>query len=154
MKFLVKKGIALKQKTACLVFGVFEGKLQGELLVELDQQAGGSYMQAVRSKEFTGAKGESLLLHGGAQMVAERVLLVGLGKESAISLQALRQTASDVTKLLSEKKLASFVLALPQLGLAKVHDEEMIQALAEGVLLADYRFDRYQTKNKPGKPED
>ena len=62
MKFLVKKGIALKQKTACLVFGVFEGKLQGELLVELDQQAGGSYMQAVRSKEFTGAKGESLLL--------------------------------------------------------------------------------------------
>ena len=152
MKFLVKKGIALEQKSACVVLGVFEGKLQGELLLELDQQAGGSYLQAVRSKEFSGAKGESLLLHGGAQMVAERILLVGLGKESAISLQALRQTASDVTKLLSEKKLASFVFALPQLGLAKVHDEEVTQALAEGVLLADYRFDRYQTKNKSGKP--
>lgn len=152
MKFLVKKGVALEQKTPCLVLGVFEGKLKTESLLELDKQVGGAYFKSVGSKEFTGAKGTTLLLHGGKHMAAERILLVGLGKEAAFSLQALRQTASDVTKILAEKQLANFDLALTQLHCKKTQNEDMIQAVAEGILLADYRYDRYLTKNKPGKP--
>jgi leucyl aminopeptidase len=85
-------------------------------------------------------------------MVAERILLVGLGKESALTLTALRQISSDVVKFLTEKQQGSFLLALSQLSFKKSGFEERVQAIAEGVLLADYRYDLYQPKNQPGRP--
>ncbi|MDA3903060.1 MAG: leucyl aminopeptidase [Desulfuromusa sp.] len=152
MKITVKKGDALKQKTPCLVLGVFAGKLKNEQLSQIDQQVGGALDRATRSKEFSGGKGEVLLLHSGPQTVAERILLVGLGNESAFSLRALRQGTSNVVKLLAEKQLGSFLLTLPQLLNKKTDLAERIQAVTEGVLLADYRYNRYLPKDKPGQP--
>ena len=148
----IKKGTALKQKSPCLVLGIFSGKLKSEQLTQLDQQVAGALNRAIRSKEFTGAKGVFLLLHGGVETVAERVLLVGLGKESDFSLRALRQTTSSVVKYLAEKQLANFLLALTQIPMKKVDLTDRVQAIAEGALLADYRYDRYLPKDKPGSP--
>ena len=152
MKITIKKGDALKQKTSCLVLGVFAGKYKEEQLLQVDQQVDGALDRATRSKEFTGHKGETLLLHGGSTALAERILLVGLGKEADFSLHSLRQTSSNVAKLLAEKQLGSFLLALPQLSIKKTDLAERIQAITEGVLLADYRYDRYLPKAKPGQP--
>lgn len=151
MKLQVKNGAALKQKTACLVVGVFEGKLKSELLGEVDILTAGAFARAVRSKEFNGAKGQTLLLHGGGEAITERCLLVGLGKENSFSLDALRQVSSDAATALASKQLASFVLALPQLSFKKVTVEQRVQAVAEGALLADYCYDRYLPENRPGK---
>ncbi len=152
MKITVKKGNALEQKTACLVLGVFAGKYKNEQLLQINQQLGGALDRATRSKEFTGGKGEALLLHGGSQAFAERILLLGLGKEALFSLRSLRQVTSSAVKLLAEKQLGSFLLALPQLPIKKTDFGERIQTIVEGVLLADYRYDRYLPKDKPGKP--
>lgn len=152
MRFTVKKGDALQQKTPCLVLGVFAGKLKEEQLLQVDRLVDGALDRAIRSKEFTGNKGEVLLLHGGSQSVAERILLVGLGKESVFSLRSLRQVTSNVVKSLAEKQLGSFLLALPQLSIKKIELAERIQAVTEGVLLADYRYDRYLPKAKSGQP--
>ena len=152
MKITVKKGNALKQKTSCLVLGVFVGKYKEEQLLQIDQQAGGALVRATRSKEFTGRKGETLLLHGGSTALAERILLLGLGKEADFSLHSLRQTSSSVAKLLAEKQLGSFLLALPEVPIKKTDLAERIQAITEGVLLADYRYDRYLPKAKSGQP--
>ena len=152
MKITVKKGNALKQKTSCLVLGVFVGKYREEQLLQVDQQVGGALDRATRSKEFTGRKGETLLLHGGSTALAERILLVGLGKEAGFSLHSLRQTSSSVAKLLAEKQLGSFLLALPEVPIKKTDLAERIQAITEGVLLADYRYDRYLPKAKSGQP--
>ncbi|MFK5925031.1 MAG: leucyl aminopeptidase [Desulfuromusa sp.] len=152
MKITVKKGNALEQKTACLVLGVFEEKYKEEPLVQLDQQVGGAFGRATRSKEFTGSKGGTLLLHGGNQAVAERILLIGLGQESAFSLRSLRQVTSDAVKFLAGKHLGSFVLALPQVPIKKTAFAERIQAITEGLLLADYRYDRYLPKAQAGQP--
>ena len=152
MKIIVKKGAALKQKTSCLVLGVFEGKYKEELLLDLDDLVEGTLSRATQSKEFTGRKGEVLLLHSGSQTTAERILLVGLGKESAFSLHSLRQVTSSAVKLLAGKQLGSFALALPQLPIKKTDFDERIQAIAEGILLADYRYDRYLSKAKSEQP--
>jgi len=151
MKITVKKGAALKQKSPCLILGVFSGKLKSEQLSELDQQVAGALNRAIRSKDFTGAKGEFLLLHGGAETVAERVLLVGLGKEADFSLRALRQITSSTTQYLAKKQLDSFLLAFPQISLKKADLAERVQAITEGLLLADYRYDSYLPKDRPGQ---
>lgn len=152
MHLSIKKGDPLKQKTPCLVLGVIEGKLKEPLLQQLDKQLAGHFARAVRSKEFSGRKGENLLLHVGPGSTAERVLLFGLGKEKSLSLAGLRQAASGSARLLAEKQLGSFLLALPQVPLKKDSLAERVQAIAEGVLLADYRYDRYLSKDKPGQP--
>ncbi|MCD6187318.1 MAG: leucyl aminopeptidase, partial [Desulfuromusa sp.] len=59
---------------------------------------------------------------------------------------------SRVAKLLAEKQLDSFLLALPQISMKKADLGDRIQAIAEGVLLADYRYDRYLPKDRPGQP--
>jgi len=151
MKLQVKKGAASEQKTACLVLGVFEGKLKSDILGDVDILTGGAFTRVVRSKEFSGAKGQLLLLHAGGETLTERCLVVGLGKESSFSLDALRQVSSDAAKMLAGKQLASFVLALPQLSFKKITTEQKVQAVAEGVLLTDYRYDRYLPKDSPGK---
>ncbi len=152
MQLTIKKGAALKQKTPCLIIGVFEGKLKDPLLLELDKGVDGAYLRATRSKEFTGEKGQALLLHTGKSIVAERVLLYGLGKERSAGLNGLRQAASGAAKFLAEKQLGSFLLALPQLSVKKGGLAERIQAAAEGVLLAAYRYEKYLPPERPGKP--
>jgi leucyl aminopeptidase len=151
MKLQVKKGVALEQKTACLVLGVFEGKLKSEVLGAVDTLTAGAFVRAVRSKEFSGTKGQTLLLHAGDGNAIERCLFVGLGKESSFSLEALRQVSSDVANFLAGIQLAKFDLALSQLNLKKVGAAQKIQAVAEGVLLADYSYDRYLPEDRPGK---
>lgn len=152
MKLTVKKGDPLKQKTPCLVLGVAEGRLKEPLLQQLDKAISGAFARATRSREFTGSKGQSLLLHAAKGMSAERVLLLGLGKERGISLSGLRQAASSATRQLAEKQVGSFLLALPQVAVKKSGLAERTQAVAEGVLLADYRYDRYLSTKKPGQP--
>ncbi|HEY7745422.1 MAG TPA: M17 family peptidase N-terminal domain-containing protein, partial [Desulfuromonadales bacterium] len=75
MEIKVKKGTLLKQKTACLVLGAFSGKLGTPALAELDQTLDGAISRAAREKEFTGKQGQTLLLHTGKRLPAERVLL-------------------------------------------------------------------------------
>jgi len=152
MQLAIKKGDPLKQKTACLIVCVCESKLKNPLLQQLDKGLGGVLARAAKSKEFSGRSGETLLLHCGGQLAAERVLFYGLGKEKSVGLNSLRQAASSAAKLLAEKQLASFLLALPQVQAKKATLTEKVQALAEGVLLADYRYEKYLPEDRPGQP--
>ncbi|WP_303722706.1 leucyl aminopeptidase [Malonomonas rubra] len=152
MNLTIKKGAVLKLKTPCLVIGVFEGKLKGDLLQQLDQGIDRALSRAVKSKEFSGRKGESLLFHVGRKLVAERVLLWGLGKEKGYDLRALRQAASAIAKLLADKQLGSFMFALPQTPTKKITLDGKVQAAAEGFLLADYRYERYLPQDRAGRP--
>ncbi len=152
MKFTVKAGSLLQQETPCLVLGVFAEEFIGEALSHIDQLVGGAFKRATSSGEFSGRNGETLLLHAGSDATVERVLLVGLGKQAAFTLRALRQVSSSATKLLREKQLDHFLLALPQITFNETPCSERFQAIAEGVLLADYRYDRYLSVAEPGRP--
>lgn len=152
MLLTIKKGAPLKQKTPCLVLGIFEGKFKDELLLQLDKALEGVFAQATKSKEFSGRAGDSLLLHAGPAIAAERVLLLGLGKEKKLSLTGLRQAASGAAKVLSERQLGSFLVLLPQLAPKKNSLGQRVQALAEGLLLAGYRYEKYLSKDRPGRP--
>ncbi len=151
MKFTLKTGSALQQKTPCLVIGVFAGKYKEEMLRQLEPQLAGVFKRAIKSKEFAGLSGETLLMHGGGDSVVERILLVGLGKEGDFSLRSLRQISSGVVKFLTEKQLDTFLLTLPQVALKKTTFCARVQAVAEGVLLADYRYDRYLPARTAGQ---
>ncbi|PLX95478.1 MAG: leucyl aminopeptidase [Desulfuromonas sp.] len=143
MELKIKKGALEAQKTPCLVLGVNEGKLKTQALQALDQHLEGRLQRSFRSKEFCGADGEMLLVHAGKTVPWERVLLVGMGKEKHLSLKRLRQSASTAARFLLERKVCSFLLAFDLLSIRNSTLAERVQAQAEGVLLADYRFEQY-----------
>lgn len=148
MKFIVKASAPLKHKSPCLVIGVFEGKHANELLSRVDGMTTGAWTRARRSREFNAAVGETLLLHAGRDSAVERILLVGLGKEGSFTPATLRQTGSRIVATLTASHLTTFSVALEQLQVKKSTFAEISQALAEGILLADYRYDRYFTADR------
>jgi leucyl aminopeptidase len=142
MDIKIRKAAPLQTKTACLVIGVYEKGLSDPLLKELDQKLGGLLHQSQRNDEFTGKSGEKILFQPAGHLPLERVLLIGLGAKAESSLEKIRQAAGSAMQLVIEKKLGQAAFKLP----LDAQDNELtkqIQATAEGILLASYRYDQF-----------
>ncbi len=152
MDFKVKKTNPLQQKTPCLVLGVYEGKARTPQLKELDQVLDGALGRALRDKEFSGKHREHLIFQPGKKLPAERVLLIGLGKEKGSGPDRLRQALGTATGLLQGRKISTFAVDLESLSFKRGNSKASGQAIAEGILLASYRFDAYRTQNREDLP--
>ena len=81
MEFSIKSGSPEKQRTACVVVGVFEHR-KLSLAAELIDRVSGYYLSDIlRRGDMDGKLGTTLLLHNVPNTLCDRVLLVGLGKE-------------------------------------------------------------------------
>ncbi|OUR96164.1 hypothetical protein A9Q84_07325 [Halobacteriovorax marinus] len=106
-----------------------------------------STFEAINSaKDFTGSLGDTFLFHLAN---GTTVLVYGLGTKTKLTFEGLRNQAAKIFKMLATKhsevalQLDGFVL--------KGKAEESLNALVEGIALADYKFDRHfskQTKTK------
>jgi len=96
---------------------------------------------------FKGKERETLILRPVDSLPAERLLLIGLGKKEEFDLDTLRRAASKVLRLAEHVGLTSIALRAPAISTNKAQEE--IQALAEGLFLGAYKFDRHQSR-----PED
>jgi leucyl aminopeptidase len=142
MDIKIRKAAPLQTKTACLVIGVYEKGFSAPLLKELDQKLGGLLRQAQRNAEFTGKSGEKILFQPAGHLPSGRVLLIGLGPKAESSLEKIRQAAGSAMQQLIEKKLGQAAFKLP-LDAQESELTAQIQATAEGILLASYRYDRF-----------
>lgn len=153
MEIKAKSGNTLKQKTPCLVIGVWEGRLRTPLLQELDRLLDGTLTRAVRDKEFSARAKESILLTPGPRLAAERLLLVGLGREDkSAGSEGLRQAVGHATGQLQSRNLSRFSIDVGSFALRRLDDRQLGRVLAEGVELAGYRFDRYRTEKTEDLP--
>ena len=79
---------------------------------------------------------------------ARRVALLGLGATADLDLEALRGVAAAGAKLASEHRATSVALALPEGASVRLGADDVAQAMAEGFLLASYRYLRYKTNGE------
>jgi len=86
---------------------------------------------AIKSGEFSGKKGETLLLHGGKK--GRRLLLAGLGDSG--DRDALLDAAAAAARMLETRAIRRATLLVPKGG-----DGDDAAALAEGAGLAQYAF--------------
>ncbi len=71
------------------------------------------------------------------------VIICGLGKTEEIDMESLRRSASAATGPCRERSIASVTVLLPAVkGLDAAH---VLEAIAEGLFLSNYSFDRYKT---------
>ncbi len=81
MEFSIKSGSPEKQRTGCVVVGVFEGRKLSASAQAIDKATKGFLTEVLRRGDHEGKAGTSLLLHCLTGLPSDRVLLVGLGKE-------------------------------------------------------------------------
>ena len=94
---------------------------------------------ALSGGDFTGKKGETALLY--ADLAAPRLLLVGLGDRSTLTLETLRRIAASAAKRARALGVREAALVLPDAAGV----EGCARAAAEGAALGLYRFARYKT---------
>ncbi len=85
MEFSIKQGNPDSLKSGCVVVGVFEGGKLSAAAQVLDKAAQQVLSDVVTRGDMSGKAASTLLLHKIPGIVAERVLLVGLGKAEELN---------------------------------------------------------------------
>ena len=148
MEFSIKNGRPEKQRTACVVVGVFEPRKlapAGEMINQISNQ----YLSdIIRRGDMEGKPGTTLMLHNVPNTLCDRVLLVGLGKEREFKDQEYREAVRAAIKTLNETgspEASIFLTELPvELRDTAWKVEQAVLMTMEGV----YRFDRLKSQQE------
>lgn len=146
MEFSIKSGSPEKQRSACVVVGVFETRkltLSAELL---DKAAGGYIADIVRRGDMEGKAGSTLLLHNVPGTLCERVLLVGLGKEKDFREKEFGSAIRTAVKTLNETGAFDASIFLTELGVKKRDLAWRVRQTALVALDTTYKFDQFKSK--------
>src|ERR1700676_5509027 len=81
MEFTIKSASPEKQRSASVVVGIFDNRRHSLSAELVDRASGGYISEIIRRGDMEGKLGSTLLLHNVKGTLADRVLLVGLGKE-------------------------------------------------------------------------
>ncbi len=119
---------------------LFEGDTRS--LSKLGRGVSTKVRRILSTLEFKGKEGqvERITLPGQR---FEVVYLVGLGKREKVQPDTFRRAAGLLVKRLKKDKVARSLVVSP-----RVENPLISQALAEGVVLGSYSFDRYKSKKE------
>lgn len=115
MEFSVKSGSPEKQRSACIVVGVFEPRRLTSIAEQLDRISDGYISNLLRRGDLEGKPGQMLLLHHVPNVLSERVLLVGCGKERELDERQYRQIIAKTISTLNETGSMEAVCFLTEL---------------------------------------
>ena len=74
MEFTIKSGSPEKQRSACVVVGVFDNRKPSLSADLVDRASGGYISEIIRRGDMEGKLGSTLLLHNVKGTLADRVL--------------------------------------------------------------------------------
>lgn len=142
MKLTVKELTAKQASLDLLVVLVPEG--------EKPALPAGAALAKGALEGFKGEAKQSRLTDSGSGP-ARRVLLLGLGKRADLDAERLRRAGAVAAKRAEDEGAARAALACPDSVLRAVGAERAGRALAEGVLLGSYRFERFKSDRSAPK---
>jgi len=151
MEFSTKSGNPEKQRTGCVVVGVFEGGKLSDAARAIDTASGGFVAGVLRRGDLEAKPGATLMLHQVPKVPAERVLLVGLGKEKDFHEAPYRTALVAAVKALRATGAADAFLCLTDLALKRRGTAWKVEQAVIAVTDGAYRFDRMKSKPDPRK---
>ncbi len=102
LEFSTKSLSPEKAKTACIVIGVYESSKLSASAAALDTASKKHIGAILKRGDMNGKAGSTLLLHHVPGVAAERILLLGLGKESELGDKAYREAIRAALKAISQ----------------------------------------------------
>jgi leucyl aminopeptidase len=146
VEFSIRSGSPEKQRSACIVVGVFEPRKLSLAAEIVDNAARGQLSDLLRRGDMEGKTGSTLLLHNVPGTLADRVLLVGLGKEKEFREKEFRTSVATAVRTLNETGGFDGTLYLTELPVKKRDIAWRVRQATMVALEAVYRFDRLKSK--------
>ncbi|MFC4251918.1 leucyl aminopeptidase [Sinimarinibacterium flocculans] len=141
MEYFVKSGNPEKQRVACLIVGIFDRRSPSPAADTIDKASGGAISGVMRRGDMDGKLGTTLILHNVSGTFADRVMLVGLGRERSFDEAAFRKAVTASSRALRATgaiDAASYLTHLP------VRNRDFQWNVTQAVLTTEdlfYRFD-------------
>ena len=146
MEFSIISGNPEKQRSACVVVGVFEPR-KLTLAAELIDNAARSHLSdIIRRGDMEGKAGTTLLLHNVPGTLCDRVLLVGLGKEKEFGDREYCDAIRSAVRTLNETGSFDGTLFLTETSVRKRSAAWRVRQAALVAEQTVYRFDQFKSK--------
>src|SRR5262245_12617331 len=100
-------------------------------------------------QDFKGKEGELLFLYTKDQP-EQRLLLLGLGAKEGVTTETLRRAYALLTKACHQRRIKSVNLMIPEVP--ALSQEQVWRGMLEGLLLANYTFDKLKGESLREKP--
>ena len=145
MKLNVVAGDIAQQDVDAVVVNLFEGVTSpGGATGAVDKAMGGAISALIADGEIKGKSGEMTLIHTLGSITPKRVLVAGLGSADSFTLDGVRSVSAEAARRLNGIGVQSAATIVHGAGIAGLDAQASAQALAEGVVLGMYRFDKYK----------
>jgi leucyl aminopeptidase len=135
----------------CIAAGVFEEGKLGTEGAALDRASGGQIKAVIERGDFSGRSGETLLLSPSG-LKPQRIVLVGLGAESAYNRKGWRRACAAALTAAGRTRVKSVALAIERPAAKQLDDYYFGRCVAEITGNVLYRTNDLKTGKKPPVP--
>ena len=149
MDFIVSSNSVETLKTSALVLTVneqLELDSQGQLI---DKLCDGAISAHLKAGDIQGKLGQTLLLHNLANLSAQRVLLVGTGKDAELSDRNARKLVSAILNTFKNLSITDAALAFADVKFDERDALTSARLVAECLADGLYVFDQFKTEKAP-----
>ncbi|PPI88621.1 leucyl aminopeptidase [Candidatus Pantoea edessiphila] len=145
MDFSVKSGSPEKQRSACVIVGVFEPRRLSVIAEQLDKISDGYISALLRRGELEGKVGQTLLLHHVPNILSERILIIGCGKERELNERQYKHIIQEIIDILNNTGSMEAVCFLTELHVKGRNTYWKVRQAVEASLEKLYNFDQLKT---------
>ena len=148
MEFFVKSGNPEKQRSACIVVGVFEPRRLSHAGEQLDEVSDGYLSNLLRRGDIEGKVGQILFLHHVPNVLSERVLLVGCGKERELTETQYKQIIAKTISTLNDTGSLESICFLTELHIKGRDSYWAVRQAVEAAKDSLYNFDQFKSNKE------
>ena len=154
MEIKVVAGDIASTEADAIIVNHFEGRKspEGETAV-VDRALDGAIAQLIKRGEIKGKPNEITMLHSFGKLPAGRVVVVGLGKPSELSVNKVRVAVAETCRWLRAREISTITTVPQGANVNNIRPADAAQAIAEGALLGTYTFRKHMTRkeDQPGE---
>jgi len=146
MEFSIKTGHPEKQRSNCVVTGVFEARKLSDNTERLDAASNQFISTLLRKGDLEGKINQTLLCHQVPNTLCDRVLLVGCGRERELGDKEFRDIIHKMITVLSQTGSTEAVCFLTELTVKGRDSRWKIRQAIEVIQNALYTFDKCKSQ--------
>ncbi len=145
MEIRVEQGDIASQAVDAIVVNLFEGvEAPGGATGAVDKALDGAISQVIKDGSCRGKDGTFTLIHTLGKLATPRVVVAGLGKQDAFTVDKVRNLAANTARYLRRNRCKTAATITHGAGIGGLDAQDCAQAIAEGTLLGLYTFDKHK----------
>jgi leucyl aminopeptidase len=151
MEIRIEQGDIAQYRADAIIVNLFEGVTSpGGGTGAVDRALDGAISRVIADGGCRGKEGELALIYSLGKVPAPRVVIAGLGKADAFTLDKVRSVSANAARYVRRLRCETAATITHGAGIAGLDPEACAQAVAEGTALGVYTFRRHK---KPDEDE-